>query len=214
MPSRRLPTEWAGPLSTPFYAQANAPMLGDRCSTWLLNATLGWAAYLERRVKATVSSTLARRHWVCWTDASGADRLLAAVIASPSGIFFARARVPDWIWRQSLPREDHQIGVQEALAIWLLVSSFKSRLLDCLVSVFVDNDGVSASFINGSSDCPEVNAMVAVFWIQMAELRCDAVFHRVESASNIADGPTRPEKEGCQVLELVGAVEKLSLIHI
>ena len=34
----------------PFYAQANAPMLGDRCSTWLLTATLWWVAYLERLV--------------------------------------------------------------------------------------------------------------------------------------------------------------------
>ena len=113
----------------PFYAQANAPMMGWRCSTMLMNATLWWVTYLERRVKATVSSTLACRHWICWTDASGAARLIAAVIASPSGIFFARARVPDWIRRQVLPREDEQIGVQEALAVWLLVSSFKSRLL-------------------------------------------------------------------------------------
>ena len=50
--------------------------------------------------------------------------------------------------------------------------------------------------------------MVAVFWLLMAELRCDSVFHRVESASNIADGPTRPDKEGCQILGLVGAVEQ------
>ena len=65
--------------------------------------------------------------------------MIAAVIASPSGIFFARARVPDWIWRQLLLREDDQIGVQEALALWLLVRSFKSRLIDSLVSIFVDN---------------------------------------------------------------------------
>ena len=176
----------------------------------LMNATLWLVTYLERRVQATVSSTLARRHWICWTDASGAARLIAAVIASPSGIFFARARVPDWIWRQLLPREDDQIGVQEALAIWLLVSSFKSRLIDSLVSIFVDNDGVSASFINGSSDCPEVNAMVAVLWLLMAELRCDSVFHRVESASNIADRPTRLDKEGCQFLEVAGAARCMS----
>ena len=54
--------------------------------------------------------------------------------------------------------------------------------------------------------------MVAVFWILMADIRCDAVFHRVESASNIADGPTRPDKEGCQVLESAGAVEKRAFL--
>ena len=51
-----------------------------------------------------------------------------------------------------------------------------------------------------------------VCWILLAELRCDAVCHRVESASNIAAGPTRPEKEGCQVLELVGTVEESAFL--
>ena len=32
--------------------------------------------------------------------------------------------------------------------------------------------------------------------------------HRVESASNIADGPARLDKEGCLILELIGAVEQ------
>ena len=76
------------------------------------------------------------------------------------------------------------------------------------MTIFVDNDGVTAAFINGSSNCPEVNAMVAVFWLQIAELQADSVFHRVESAANIADGPTRPDKEGISVLTAVGAEER------
>ena len=39
------------------------------------------------------------------------------------------------------------------------------------------------------------------------------MFHRVESASNIADGPTRPDKDGCQVLHAIGATEVPARLH-
>ena len=76
----------------------------------------------------------------------------------------------------------------------------------------MDNDGVTAALIKGSSNCPEVNSMVAVFWLQVARLRADSVFHRVESAANIADGPTRPEKDGISFLTALGAVECPALL--
>ena len=95
----------------------------------------------------------------------GASRLIAAGITGPSGTFFARARVPEWLWAQLLPRQDAQIGVQEALGVWLLVCSFRRLLGSSLLIIYVDNDGVTAAYINGSSNSPEVNAMVAVFWL-------------------------------------------------
>ena len=39
------------------------------------------------------------------------------------------------------------------------------------------------------------------------------VFHRVESASNIADRHTRPGKAGCDVLHALGACEVSPLLH-
>ena len=117
------------------------------------------------------------------------------------------------MWNQLLPRTDDQIGVQEALAVLLLQATFASLLSGALVSVFVDNDGVSYAFINGNSDVPEVNSMVAVFWLRAAKDHASYVFHRVESASNIADGPTRPDKAGCAILHALGAREVNPLLH-
>ena len=66
----------------------------------LLNSGLWWLQYLRRRMKSAHSVTLARPHYICWTDASGAGRLIAAVVTGPRGTFFARAYVPDWFWNQ------------------------------------------------------------------------------------------------------------------
>ena len=55
--------------------------------------------------------------------------------------------------------------------------------------------------------------MVAVFWLRAAQEHVSYVFHRVESASNIADGPTRPDKAGCDVLHALGASEVSPLLH-
>ena len=173
----------------------------------LLNSGLWWLQYLRRRIKSAHSVTLARPHYICWTDASGAGRVIAAVVTGPRGTFFARAYVPDWFWNQLLPRQDHQIGVQEALGVWLLVCAFRRLLGSCLLTVYVDNDGVTAAYINGSSQSPEVNAMVAVFWLFVARHHMHPVFYRVESEANIADGPTRPDQVGCSVLSQLGAIE-------
>ena len=197
----------------PFYAQVYSPLRHDRCSAPLLSAAKWWVVYLKARFASEHASALAREHCICWTDAAGASRLLAAVITTPRGVWFTRCRVPDFVWRQLLPRSDDQIGVQEALAVLLLQATFADMLSGALVSVFVDNDGVSYGFINGDAEAPETNAMIAVFWLRAAQMRSSVVFHRVESASNIADGPTRPDKDGCRVLHAVGAVEVPARLH-
>jgi len=132
--------------------------------------------------------------------------LIAAVVCGPHGLFFVRAQVPDWLWCQFLPRSDNPIGVQEALAVWLLVTSFKKLLGGALLTLYVDNDGVTSAYIKGSSDSPEVNSMVAIFWLFVSKEHLHPMFHRVESEANIADGPTRPDDVGCSLLcELVAA---------
>ena len=84
----------------PFYAQVFAPLPDSHCSGFLLSAVKWWMAYLFARFAATHSSALARPHLICWTDAAGASRLLAAVITSPRGLWFTRCRVPEFIWAQ------------------------------------------------------------------------------------------------------------------
>ena len=63
-----------------------------------------------------------------WTDTAGVFSLIEAVGCGPDGLFLLRAKVPDWVFSQFLPRSDDPIGVQEALAVWRLVTSFKKLL--------------------------------------------------------------------------------------
>jgi hypothetical protein len=54
-----------------------------------------------------------------------------------------------------------------------------------------DNDGVLYSFINGSSNSPEVDIKVGEFWMRCASLCISVAFFRAKSKANVADGPTR-----------------------
>ena len=117
-----------------------------------------------------------RRSFIAWTDASGADRWLAAVLLDAAGsCWYTRCQTPQWLWDQLLPRGDHQIGIQEALAVLLFFATFRETLADSVVTVYVDNSGVMHNYVNGGSKAPETNAMIAVFWLQCA-------LHRVSSS--------------------------------
>ena len=69
----------------PYYAQANAHTRHYRCSTDLVRAIGWWLAYLRHRPPARHSCALTRRSFIAWTDASGADRWLAAVLLDAAG---------------------------------------------------------------------------------------------------------------------------------
>ena len=77
----------------PFYAQVYAPLRYDRCSAHLLSAAKWWIVYSKARFASEHASALAREHCICWTDAAGASRLLAAVITTARGVCFTRCRV-------------------------------------------------------------------------------------------------------------------------
>ena len=87
------------------------------------------------------------------------------------------------------------------------MTSFRRLLQSALLTIYVDNDGVSAAFVKGASDSPEFNSMVAVFWLFVARFQMHPIFYRVESKANIADGPTRPSDVGCSLLIELGVVE-------
>ena len=100
---------------------------------------------------------------VCWQDAAGAFRLIAAVVYGPNGLLLVRAKVPGWLWCQFLPRRDDLFGVQEALAVWRLVMNFTKLLGGVLLTLDVDNDWITAATFQVSSASPEVHFMAALF---------------------------------------------------
>ena len=67
-------------------------------------------------------------------------------------------------------------------------------LLDgVVVTIYTDNEGVRYSLISGTSRLPEVALSVARFWQLAADKRWGVLMRRVESAANLADGPTRDD---------------------
>ena len=109
----------------------------------------------------------------------------------------------DTVWEQLLPRNDDQIGMQELLAIPLAFESFRDLMDDALWLLAVDNQGVLHALVSGRSAAADVNSAVGRIWLDMAKHRVALHVVRVESAANIADGPTR---ESTELLEELGAI--------
>ena len=113
----------------PFYAQANDPLPGGRASQSLLGACDWWIRYIGVQPSVDVPLGPREEGILAWTDAAGVSRWVAAVVCLPGGSFvYTRCKVPEVVWSQLLPREDHQIGMQELLAVPLLLATFGDRL--------------------------------------------------------------------------------------
>ena len=189
----------------PFYAQSAVPL--SVMSGWLLNATTWFMAYLSM----AASGQGARRmrpgqvlpHVRMWTDAAGESRMIAAVIEIHGEWHYTYMKVPQSLWDQLLPRGDHQIGVQEMLAIVLGLNTFESWMQHSRLTNYIDNDGVLLGVLKASSRAPEVTVMIARLWLLMADWDTTYVAGRVESKANVADGPTRDRWELLEHLKAV-----------
>ena len=186
----------------PFYAQQMAPMHGN-----LISASLAWAiewfiVYLTKLPVAIKRGIQPRPLVVTWHDAAGESRWVAAVVRVDTIYFWTRLRTPDHIWAQLAPREDSQIGFQELLGFVLLLGTFEHLLSGSLWLSFGDNDGVTYSVAKGGGHSEESNMTIGKVWMAVASIDADLHVARVESAANIADGPTR---EDLSKLEQLGA---------
>ena len=175
----------------PFHAQANAPLAGSTMSSALIFAALWFRHYLEVRPPANRESKRERRQVISWQDAAGESRWVAAVTCLEGSYFWTRVQTPQWLWDQLLPRGDAQIGFQELLGVVLALGTFGSQLSGSLWVSFIDNDGVMHALLNGGGRSPEINSVIGRLWLHLAEADIDLHAARVESAANIADGPTR-----------------------
>ena len=103
-----------------------------------------------------------QRHVVrVWADASGQQRLISAVISVGDRMWYTSTRVSDRIWSQLQTRGDHQIGVQEMLAVLLLLETFENEFKDCLLLLWIHNKGVLGAMRKGASKCLEVSLAAA-----------------------------------------------------
>ena len=89
-----------------------------------------------------------------------------------------------------LLRDNDQINVRELLSVVLAVKTFEKDLRGRLWFHWCDNDGITHAMIHGSATSGDINNITGNNWLDIANLRAGMHIERVESAANIADGPT------------------------
>ena len=186
---------WQGTVK-PFYAQQHQPR--PYLTFRMRLALTFWKHYYKMDHKAVRwAFGINRRQVQMWTDASGEGEIMAAVLKLPGETqqedvwLVTSIKMPEFVKNQLHYREDHQIGIQEALGIVLGLTTFQRELNDTLLLDFQDNVGVLGAVLKGSSGCLELNIIVNHIWVQVAQNKIGLHLARVESKANIADGPTR-----------------------
>ena len=124
-------------------------------------------------------------------DAAGVSRWIASVICVDGVWKWCRWKCPQLLWDQLQIRDNNQINVQELLSIVLTVFTFKEEIRGRLWHHWCDNDGITATMLQGSSCCGDLNQITGKIWLTVASLRAALHLERVESLANVADGPTR-----------------------
>jgi hypothetical protein len=178
----------------PFHAQALSPMLNNIASPWLKAAAQFWISYikLQPMMYRTLSEWQGHRPSVyTWGDAAGVSRWIASVICVDKCWKWCRWLCPQSLWDQLLYRENKQINVQELLSIVLTVYTFQNDIKGRLWCHWCDNDGITATMLQGSACSGDVNQITGKVWLKIASLRSALHLERVESLANVADGPTR-----------------------
>eukprot|EP00435_Cladocopium_sp_Y103_P073420 s164_g43.t1 len=144
-----------------------------------------------------------------YTDASDVpgrtpQRLLGAVLYDPldSSLSFTAWPVSPALVSRWLPKSSF-MGQLELLAAPFAFSTWQDRIRNRSILLFIDNDAAGASLVRGYSPKQDSGEIVGQFWLLAAELKTHVYIDRVESKSNIADGPSRNQFD--EVLSLGGS---------
>lgn len=94
---------------------------------------------------------------------------------------------------ESRKNNSEQVASQELelLVAPIALSTWKSMLSGSRCLHFVDNDSASACLVVGYSPKSDSCGTVPVYWLQASETKTDLYIDRVESKSNMSDGPSR-----------------------
>ena len=81
----------------------------------------------------------------------------------------------------------------ETLAAPLALATWTQELQGRDVIHFVDNDGAASSLVKGFSPKADTAHLAGEYWTLAAAHRINIYIDRIESKSNLADGPSRHE---------------------
>lgn len=148
-----------------------------------------------------------RRKAFAWIDGSwnpskgeGGIGVILVVLGengTPAGKWVAACGVPVELrarW-DALKSPKHLVSQVEAVAASVLLSTFESELAGCSLIVFEDNRGAQSALLRGASKSVLSAELALAFWWLAAKGDVIPWLERVNSASNIADGPSRGDLE-------------------
>eukprot|EP00435_Cladocopium_sp_Y103_P046884 s338_g13.t1 len=135
-----------------------------------------------------------------YTDASDVPEreprwLLGAVLIDPTdglSIEYTYYSVTEEIVNGWNPKQNY-MGQLEILACPLAVATWETKLAGRRVIMFVDNDSAASGLVKGYSPKSDSTALIGHFWLLVAAVAAEVYLDRVESKSNLADGPSRLE---------------------
>ena len=82
------------------------------------------------------------------------------------------------------------------------MATFSEIIRGSLVTSAIDNMGVIGGLVKGRGAAGDHNAVIAQVWLDIARSNLAPQFLKVESACNLADGPTRDD---LSLMELLNA---------
>ena len=83
------------------------------------------------------------------------------------------------------------MGQLELLACPVALLTWKSSLQKSQILHFIDNDSAAAGLVRGYSPTTDSSPIIGRCWVTAAEFGMDIYIDRVESKSNLSDGPSR-----------------------
>ena len=117
---------------------------------------------------------------------------VGAVMWDPLGrsLEFCRSAIPRAEVSRWLPRKQ-PIMLVELFAAPMALETWAETVRGRNVLLYVDNNSALSALVKGYTPKVDSAKIVSQFWLTAARVRCGIWAERVESKSNIADGPSR-----------------------
>ena len=110
---------------------------------------------------------------------------------SPSfSLEYFSCHAPPELVSQWLPKENHMTPL-ETLAAPVALHTWSAKLANTQLIHFIDNNSAASNLVKGYSNKSDTTPLIGDYWLTAAEHGIDIYIDRVESKSNLADGPSR-----------------------
>ena len=135
-------------------------------------------------------------------ESAARGRTICGVIFSPllPRAEFFRYTLPEDILKKWIEK-DTMINQVEACAGVVAFDTWPHLLRDCELIHFIDSNTSLSSIVNGWSRHSDTCKIVGTYWKKACLLKCFPWLERVESHSNVADGPTKDNLALVQALD-------------